>query len=143
MLTMPRKRLPLASPTSMRRLWPASSTATAASGSLGISRTRARSFPRPPGMIPSGVSAPAIAPPTAPSRPSPDITTGTSPPSIASSACSTPCSIPLVRWTRNSARRASSAASTRGSSFSVFPPAECGLTSRVSGIPSMSMRFAA
>ena len=32
---MPRKRLPLASPTSIRRLWPEKSVATAASGSLG------------------------------------------------------------------------------------------------------------
>ena len=83
--------------------------------------TRARSLPRPPGMIPSGVSEPAIAPPTAPTSPSPLITTGTSPASTASSACSTPCSRPLVRWTRNSTRRASSACSTRGSSFSVLP----------------------
>ena len=32
---MPRKRLPLASPTSIRRLWPARTTASAASGSVG------------------------------------------------------------------------------------------------------------
>ena len=93
---MPRKRLPLASPTSIRRLWPARTTAIAASGSSGMPSTRARSLPRPPGMIPSGVSEPAIAPPTAPTRPSPLITTGSSPASTATSACSTPCSRPLV-----------------------------------------------
>src|SRR4051794_12873972 len=136
---MPRKRRPLASPTSIRRLWPARIVSTAPSGSPGISSTLARSLPRPPGMTPSGVSSPAIAPPTAPSRPSPLITTGSSPASIASSACSAPCSRPLVRWTRNSTRRASSAASTRGSSFSVLPPAEEGLTRRVRGIPAISI----
>ncbi len=97
-------------------------TATASAGSSGMPSTRARSLPRPPGTMPSGVSEPAIAPPTAPTRPSPLITTGTSPASTARSACSTPCSRPLVRSTRKRTRRASSACSTWGSSFSVLPP---------------------
>ncbi len=50
-LTMPRKRLPLASPTSIRRVSPAARTATAPAGSSGMPSTRARSLPRPPGMI--------------------------------------------------------------------------------------------
>ena len=91
---MPRKRLPLTSPTSMRRVCPAASVATAASGSAGMPSTRARSLPRPPGTIPSGVSEPARAPPTAPIRPSPLTTTGTSPASAARSARSTPSSRP-------------------------------------------------
>ena len=104
--------------------------------------TRARSLPRPPGTIPSGVSAPAIAPPTAPTRPSPPITTGTSPAPIARSARSIPCSMSRVRSHPESMRRASSACSTRGSSFSARPPDD-GLTSNVSGMPSIPIELAA
>ena len=50
-----RKRRPFASPTSIWRSCPSASTATAPAGSVGMPRTRARSLPRPPGMIPSGV----------------------------------------------------------------------------------------
>ena len=41
-LTMPRKRLPLASPTSIRRLLPPRTTSTAASGSVGMPSARAQ-----------------------------------------------------------------------------------------------------
>ena len=139
-LTMPRKRLPLASPTSIRRLSPASRTATAASGSSGMPSTRARSLPRPPGMMPSGVSEPAIAPPTAPTRPSPLITTGTSPASTARRACSTPCSRPLraLRPGRRPGARRAPARPAAAASASARR-AEAGLTSSASGIPSISI----
>ena len=57
--------------------------ATDPEGSFGMPRTRARSLPRPPGMIPMVASVCARAPPMAPTRPSPLITTGISPSSAA------------------------------------------------------------
>jgi len=94
-------------------------------------------------MMPSGVSVPAIAPPTAPTRPSPLITTGTSLASTARRARSTPSSSPRVRSTRKGIRRSSSSCSITGSSFRVRPCAEAGLTSKVNGMPSISIRVAA
>src|SRR3954447_362452 len=125
-----RKRRPLTSPTSIVLTWPSASTPTDSAGSLGIPSTRARSLPRPPGRIPRGVSVSARTPPTWPISPSPLITTGISPTSAALCASLTPCSRLSVRTSRYWTFRRSSSRSTAGRSFRVFPPAECGLTSR-------------
>ena len=124
-LAMQRNRWPLASPTSIWRTSPPESTSTACSGSVGMPRTRARSLPRPPGMIPRGTSEPARRPPARPISPSPLMITGISPASAARRISSTACSRSRVLSTRKAIRRSSSAFSTFGKQL-IGPAAACG-----------------
>ena len=140
-LTMPRKRLPLASPTSIRRLWPARSDLDRLLGLVGDAEHAGEVVAAPAGDDPQR----RLRRRPSRRRPRRAARRRSSPP--AARRLRSPAAPARRRargpWcagpgTRRGARRAP--ARPRGSSFSVLPPAEAGLTSSVSGIPSISMR---
>src|SRR5437588_11541661 len=127
-LAIPTYEVPSTSATSIGFSTPSTATRAAASGSVGIPSTLARSFPRPPGSTASGVSLRQRTPAMVPTSPSPPSAPTDSPRSRAAAASVRACSALDVSITWKSARIRSSSALIRGSAARALPGSAVGLT---------------
>ncbi len=125
---MPTNGVPSTSPRSIGRSTPSTASRAAATGSRGIPSTRARSLPRPQGMIATAISLSRSALATGRSRPSPPTAATVSPARAARAASSAACSELRVVTTRLGAPSRSSSAVTAGTAASALPPPDAGLT---------------
>src|SRR6266568_26895 len=115
--------------------WPFSKTAAAPAGRAGIPSMRAKSLPRPAGMIPSTPSAPATAAASLPTSPSPPTATTASPWPDASTASSSAWLRLALSHKRTETGPAESAPSTSGSIRATRPRPAAGFTTRHSASP--------
>src|SRR5579884_1599289 len=130
---MPQNGRPSTSARSSGRSRPSETTTAAARGSRGISSTRARSLPRPPGSTASTPPVPISPEATAPTRPSPPSAAATCPRAAASAASCRACSRPCMWRTSTEWPRRASTSRIGGSAFAARPPPAAGLTiSRIS-----------